>query len=1072
MCLNARCRTLQTLWRCMLDGLRSVANGVTWKTSLLAEIAIYFHQLINNLPTTASILPGTKRRSDSLFVGADEDFDDYDTTSKPGPQFMLDQRAKANDGALTQHSRTNAELIASAGVPTTSITRRDFPNLAVYLPAFGQAEQLIAQIVDGLLDNIAKVKKEEGYENEELDNACGTAGDGLESCRNPSDRYPSVGPTACVGATGKGKSSTINSVTEQRKAAYEHTGGKRGTYMPHEFAPPLITQTADYNLEVVYCDETTIVNLVKRFVISIFEHKELEEEGEEDEEDEKDDDEKEMIEMKKNTAVECLTDTLCGLPKFRTSQKTEDYIKKCLRQGPKDIINELTDLVKDAIRQDDRALPQVRRYNLTSVASLQSTLKLIGRPSYKGTQRSAPSNWPFLRVIRIRAKTDVLRAGLVVADTPGVGDKNAHVVAQAEFYMKYAGPIMIVNEYDRSADGTNIQDLLRRIIRLGKMHDVLLVVPKIDQQPDYAEEDMEELEEDQIQRLKQADATIEEVSRAMAATDEELHSTTDVQDVQRLHQAVRKLQKDLDEAKRARRQAHVLVRCEYIKAEMAGLMKTVDKSKSIPDLEVFPISNPHYQAHLANMKDPNSELPFLDLEATGIPVLRRRLLELSAGGKHKALQHIGRELLPWTLNGINGILTRPAFERKKDLRKVIEAFVHKNSSLLRDLQTDLLAAYDVTITKAISENQDRWVTEASHVADDWAAIGGPTTKAICSKKGEHKKKSKGSREVIRYNWNEELLEVCKEDLDSAYAKFKEHAQDVVRDFVLHTTDELKRLRDAVKTSEHSKGMNMQQFDEFVRQTGLIIANDMENQSSRIDEIVTEVRTAATMVPPDGFGDFYVREAMKDIYMACKVISAHSIKVTTNNAATGKKKDKTRAAGVKTTVTTARIALIKAKLKGTGGQTGLYRSVGRIGRFKLENGLEAWANGEEIEQEDGSKTRVEGLGKSVVLDRFELVLKDFDRRFKDSEVKKEENPRAVMRLQEALQQANQAIEGPLVALLDDPEESGHGLRKKIKRIAIRIKDEKNSHTGQEPRNYSLKLQSQIPPHCYPDRNTCQ
>ncbi|KAF7186064.1 hypothetical protein HII31_12591 [Pseudocercospora fuligena] len=953
---------------------------------------------------------GTKRRNDSLFVGADEDFDEHDT--------IISKRAKANsEGASTQYSYTNAELIASGGEAVTSMTRNDFPNLAVYLPAFGQAERLITQLVEGLLDSIAKIKDEEGYENEELDNACAPTGDGLESCRNPSDRYPTVGPTACVGATGKGKSSTINSVTEQRKAAYEHTDGKRGTYMPHEFAPPLVTQTADYHVEVVYCDEATIVSLVKRFVLYIVEHKDHEE-GEEDEEDEKDEEEVEMLEMRKNTAIECLTDTLCGFPKFRTSQKTEDYIKKRLRQGPDDIVKELTDLVKDAIRQDDRSLPEVRHFDLTSVASLQSTLKVIGRPSYKGAQRSSPSNWAFLRVIRIRAKTDVLRAGLVVADTPGVGDKNTHVVAQAEFYMKYAGPIMIVNEYDRSADATPIQDLLRRIIRLGKTHDVLLVVPKIDQQPDYAEEDMEELEEDQIKRLKQADAIIEEISQAIATTDQELHSAGAIEDVQRLHQAVQKLQNDLAVAKHARRQAHVLVRCEYIKAEMAGLMKSVDKSKAIPELEVFPISNPHYQAHLAHMRDPGTELPFLDLEATGIPALRRRLLELSAGGKHKALQHIGRQLLPWTLNGINGILTRPAFERKKDLRKVIEGFVSKNRPILEALQTDILKAYDATVTKAINENQSDWVTEACTVADDWAAINGQTTKAICSKKGEHKMRSKRSREVTKYNWNEELLDTCKDDLDSAYAKFKEQAKDVVRDFILRITDELKRLREAVKISEHSKGINVQQFDEFIRQTGLIIANDMEIQSTRIEEIVNEIRAAATIAPHDGFGDFYIREAMTETYNTCKEITMDSIKVTGKSAATGKKKDRIRAAGVKTTVTTARIALIKAKLKGTGGQAGLFRSVGRIGKSKLQKGLDAWAHGEDVEQEDGSKTRVEGLGKTVVLDRFELVLKDFDRRFKESDVKREENPRAVMRLQEALQQANQTIEGPLVALLDE------------------------------------------------------
>ena len=65
------------------------------------NLAIHFHQPTTNLSTTAGILiasrhtmasaSGTKRRNDSLFVGADEDFDEHDTISKPVHPFMLDR---------------------------------------------------------------------------------------------------------------------------------------------------------------------------------------------------------------------------------------------------------------------------------------------------------------------------------------------------------------------------------------------------------------------------------------------------------------------------------------------------------------------------------------------------------------------------------------------------------------------------------------------------------------------------------------------------------------------------------------------------------------------------------------------------------------------------------------------------------------------------------------------------------------------------------------------------------------------------------------------------------------------
>ncbi|KXS93375.1 hypothetical protein AC578_2510 [Pseudocercospora eumusae] len=78
---------------------------------------------------------------------------------------------------------------------------------------------------------------------------------------------------------------------------------------------------------------------------------------------------------------------------------------------------------------------------------------------------------------------------------------------------------------------------------------------------------------------------------------------------------------------------------------------------------------------------------------------------------------------------------------------------------------------------------------------------------------------------------------------------------------------------------------MQQFDDFI-----------QDQSNRIDEIVNEVYATTTIVLLDGYGGFYI--------------------LTTVNTTTGKKKDKTRATRVKTTVTTARIALIKVKLRGS------------------------------------------------------------------------------------------------------------------------------------------------------------
>ena len=91
------------------------------------------------------------------------------------------------------------------------------PRLAIYHPSFKIAEAQVKEVCAMFTDVVVQLEAEH-YFNEEIR---AIVDHNMSEVRNPIARYPVVKPVACYGPSGVGKSSAMNSILNQKKAAAE-----------------------------------------------------------------------------------------------------------------------------------------------------------------------------------------------------------------------------------------------------------------------------------------------------------------------------------------------------------------------------------------------------------------------------------------------------------------------------------------------------------------------------------------------------------------------------------------------------------------------------------------------------------------------------------------------------------------------------------------------------------------------------------------------------------------------------------------------------------------------------------
>lgn len=108
-----------------------------------------------------------------------------------------------------------------------------------------------------------------------------------------------------------------------------------------------------------------------------------------------------------------------------------------------------------------------------------------------------------------------------------------------------------------------------------------------------------------------------------------------------------------------------------------------------------------YAKHVSGF-DPR-EPPKLDVEATGVPALRRLLYKVPARGKATTLSRIGTSVLPGLYQGVIATLTKSRLERKQDVLTLMECILDGLPSIPNASARDIREKFDQYVTKVFSK---------------------------------------------------------------------------------------------------------------------------------------------------------------------------------------------------------------------------------------------------------------------------------------------------------------------------------------------------------------------------------
>lgn len=872
-----------------------------------------------------------------------------------------------------------------------------FPRLACFLPIFKEAEGLVTVICDQFIEAV-KLLREEGYQNEEIDVVC----DDLEACRSPHDQYANVGPVACLGTTGKGKTSCISSLLDADEAAFASGGTKRGTYVSHEYRGALRSQTSDSLVEIFYLSSPGIKKQVKKFLSDILRFLALRAGDDSDEEDgSEDEDEDALMDAKHSTALECLGDILCGDPRFSNASNIEDFCRSKMRKtaddhGLQEIFSELLPTIK-AVMVPRKRVNDIETIETANAQAVHQQVKQLtrGATRTRGAGNSTPSPWPFITKVQVHQANRFLEAGLALSDTPGSGDRNHHVLENTNRSLKEAGTIMIVTQCLRFSNDEALQNHLKTCIRLGKMHEIILVLTKTDELKDYSEEEKLELSREEVaildtaeDRFKTLRKKVDEASRQKEA------ARGNAEEFMRYDGELGQLVESMGSAARLLRQAHIQLRCAELRRQAANLLRDVEKSKYAPKLKAFPVSNTQYQLHVSG----GNEHPFLDFEATGVPGLRRELLRISSGGKFNTLQHLCTRQLPWIFAGIDGILTKTPTERTGQLRRVLDRLIRQESQMFMIMRKDLLKAYDETVLSTISKNSQRWADRCSNmIKDEWISIHGGTLAGILKRAGKwkHKKLKK------TFNWSKEIhaIFLSQKHLTRAFEKFTDRfLAETAKGFNARLKGKLDAVRKELTQGQYSKGLRMGPFSQYIMGTYEDVERSMDMQFEKLEAEIESIRHTITLEPENddysqkenADGETYqhiVGQAMKQTYKEAKAQDG-------NTALKGR------------TLKKARLAVLEAKLTSKDKKENLFHCIGKMGRDRLERFFDDWAK----------------TSREIVDNGFAKIQKDFDNRFRERvAIKTEDQPEAEEKLRRMVAEAESVINGRLKDLIKTCEE---------------------------------------------------
>lgn len=379
------------------------------------------------------------------------------------------------------------------------------------------------------------------------------------------------------------------------------------------------------------------------------------------------------------------------------------------------------------------------------------------------TDEQCPTSlWPVVEKIRISCDSPILK-GRMLVDSPGTGETNRNRMAAAFNHQQSADKIVVVQQLERAATSPELREHLRRLHRMGRLDDAIVVLTKADGV--LAEVERKEAllillseEESLSESLKRH---LEQPHSGDCGSDQfEWWKTQDNQLRERLVRA--RL-----ETCEARSTAMKKVLQPTIEA-LRRLPKELTNDADAPDLLVLAVSNTMYWDSLGHRDDTNP--PAIVQQATGVPRLLQEIEDITTSRKHQALRRYCEDELPSLVSSLELLCQSSKSEHTEAAEIAVREFRPLWEGLVDDLVRRPKKHFADTVSSGIRHNRDSWKGAVRKKWSVWQEYSAQRFRGfvIATPGGRYRVKQsipgRDENHFVVIDWNEEIQSVCAPDI--------------------------------------------------------------------------------------------------------------------------------------------------------------------------------------------------------------------------------------------------------------------------------------------------------------------
>ena len=538
-------------------------------------------------------------------------------------------------------------------------------------------------------------------------------------------------------------------------------GGQSCTFVGTEYECPFPGQVKKFAARIEYFDIEAIRDLLERLLqdYNMWNFEQLED---------WDDDERLEYKRLSSTAFSTFRSLFCDKEEFESPRAGQEFLRGCYVAADKHAITNFVGWCAALLEEKEADEADHIEYidGDTQPELLQRLNPLVSSSS----RFEEPTLWPLVKKVRIGIEgVDILKY-IIVVDLPGLDDTNQVRVNASLDMMRSCDSIWVVTKIDRAITETSVDALL---MRWGKSYNMVVICTCTDDNINLAlakhlqSEGQSVGDHDELyERERVLRELVKRYRKKIEIRKAKLEGRNNVREekkrkpladkaVDKLHAQIAQLEADLkiieEELPRVANERFDLL----VDARNANTTRRLQEEKSDhltagKTLEVFCVSNSHYAA-LKGVEVIHG--PRLNADATGIPALRKYILECAAPVVLQTMEDYISHSFTVFMKGLAMWAKSYSIEGSAELLQMVKQPQGVVDGITLRYLDSLMQANTAIITTPLYGLQSSLIAGARSVLHTKRIWNWSTTRAFIRKDGNHK-----TSVAPRQSWNEQFLQ--------------------------------------------------------------------------------------------------------------------------------------------------------------------------------------------------------------------------------------------------------------------------------------------------------------------------